>query len=196
MFGKNKYGKFWEWFEKNSELIFNFENDSENIFNLLSKELKRINKNLTFEFGPTNNNKREFTISADGIRDSFCAVEELYSVKPELEKWTILKYRQRKSIPEVRMNGIILSMEDMYFRLFNDNSKVGIIIFIKDYDAEKHGMMGFLLLDTALGEYDVETKVGHIEFLDFNSEYFVDALPFKKLSEYFDTAYEKICEEN
>jgi hypothetical protein len=41
----------------------------------------------------------------------------------------------------------------------------------------------------ALGEYDMETKVGALEFLDFNSEYFEGALSFNLLPENFDLAY-------
>ena len=192
MNGQSKYKDFWNWFEQNGELLFNFEDDIENVFDLLENELHKINEHLTFEFGPIKDNKREFIITADGIRDAFYEVENLYNHKPELEKWIIIKYRQRKNHIEIKMNDITLSMEDIYFRLFKDDSKVGILVFIKDYDKEKYGQMAFVLLDAALGEYDMETKVGAIEFFDVTSEHFSNALQFNTLAENFDAVYLKI----
>jgi hypothetical protein len=145
---ENKYLNFWNWFEQNSELIFSFEADAENIFTLLENELGKVDENLTFEFGPIENNKREFIISADGIKDSFNEVENLYDQKPELENWIIIKFRQRKDMSqlELKINGITYYPKDIYFRLFNDDAKIGILTFVKDYSEELHGNMVFYCL--------------------------------------------------
>ena len=187
-----KYKIFWDWFEENSELIFHFETDVEHTFGLLRKEIKKVDENLEFEFGPIINDKREFIISANGIKVAFNEVENLYNQKPELEKWIILKFRQRKNIAnfnKLTFEGTTLSIEDIYFLLFKGNSEIGIAFFVKDYDENIHINMVFLFLDAALGEYDVETKVGAIEFTDFNSEHFSKAMPFIKLPEIFDMVY-------
>ena len=187
-----KYKIFWDWFEENSKLIFHFETDVEHTFGLLRKEIKKVDENLEFEFGPIINDKREFIISANGIKVAFNEVENLYNQKPELEKWIILKFRQRKNIAnfnKLTFEGTTLSIEDIYFLLFKGNSEIGIAFFVKDYDENIHINMVFLFLDAALGEYDVETKVGAIEFTDFNSEHFSKAMPFIKLPEIFDMVY-------
>jgi hypothetical protein len=195
MDGQNKYINFWNWFVNNNELIFNFENDEENIFDLLSNELHKIDKNLTFEFGPIENNRREFILSADGIKDSFNEVEELYNQKPELENWIIIKFRPRKGCGySIKINDISLSTKDIFYKLYKDDSKIGILIFIEKYNVNTrmYDQLAYLLLDSILGEYDVETKVGGIDIFDFSSEYFLNSLPFSTLAENFDIFYEKI----
>ena len=189
-----KCRNFWDWFTENSEQIFNFETDVEHTFALLREAIKKVDENLEFEFGPIENDKREFIISANGIKVAFNAVENLYNQKPNLEKWIILKFRQRKNLASfgtLEFEDTTLSVEDIYFLLFKGNADIGIALFIKDYDAERHINMAFLFLDAALGEYDVETKLGAIEFADFNSEYFSKAKPFSKLPEIFDMVYKK-----
>lgn len=77
---------FWKWFQQNEALLFDFERDREHIFDLLSSEIRRVHPSLTFEFGPKEGNRREFVISADGIRDAFPKVESLFSSAPPLPK--------------------------------------------------------------------------------------------------------------
>jgi hypothetical protein len=73
---------FWNWFQKNEDSLFDFEKNQAEIFDRLSTELHKIDPNLTFEFGPKENDRREFTISADGIRKAFPAVEKLFASAP------------------------------------------------------------------------------------------------------------------
>jgi hypothetical protein len=194
---ETKYSNFWKWFKDNSQLIFDFEKSQEQIFDLLGNELNKIDENLTFEFGPIKNNKREFIISADGIRESFDSVEKLYELRPELPEWIIIKFRPRKKINyDIKIDDITISPKDIYYSLFKDEKKVGIMVFIKDYDDgnEIYTQLAFLFLDGALGEYDMETKVGWIEFSDFNSDHYSKALPSNTIQENFDRAYKKINE--
>ena len=63
---ESKEEKFWNWFEKNQSTyhseIENLE-VREKIFDELSKNLKKINEDLVFEFSPLQeNNIREFNI--------------------------------------------------------------------------------------------------------------------------------------
>jgi hypothetical protein len=192
---QTKCNDFWKWFEANSEVIFNFEKSQAQIFNSLANELKKIDGNLTFEFGPIKDDKREFVISADGIKNSFNNVEKLYESHPELPKWIIKKFRQRKEMPyTIEVGGIAISPKDIYYSLFEDGKKVGIRVFIKDYDKNngRYKQLMFIFLDMALGEYDMETKVGQIEIFDFNSEYFSKALPANTIQENFDLMYKDI----
>ncbi len=75
-----------------------------------------------------------------------------------------------------------------------DDEKLGIILFFKDYkEAEKNiwGNIGFLMLDQALGEYDVETKVGFIEFHSKKSKYYYNSFPLSELTKRFDNYFNK-----
>ena len=64
-----KEQRFWSWFARNTDRLFQFEADQEAIFDDLGAALEKVHPGLTFEFGPVREGKREFIVSADGIRE-------------------------------------------------------------------------------------------------------------------------------
>ena len=67
---------FWQWFKKNESRLFSFEANREAIFDELSEQMRRVNRDLVFEFSPVRpTGKREFVISADGNKAAFPAVQ-------------------------------------------------------------------------------------------------------------------------
>jgi hypothetical protein len=193
---KDTFQKFWTWFKENENRLYNFERDQEKIFDELSRELSLVDTNLTFEFSYIKDNgKREFVISAGGIKSSFPSVEGLVERAPFFEKWTIIKYRpRRKTLNELKFEEKCVKPDDVYYAIFNDKdtSKVGILLFFKDYkESEKDvwGQIGYLFLDEALGEYDVETKVGAIIFESTGSEYFKHSHRLSELQKDFDSYF-------
>ncbi len=57
--------------------------------------------------------------------------------------------------------------EDVGFCLVSNGRQLGIYLFFGGYhenERQTWGQIDYLLLDQALGEYDVETKVGPIQF--------------------------------
>lgn len=183
---------FWSWFSSNSERIFNFEQDQERIFNDIMFEFQKIDTNLTFEIGPVIDGKREFIISADGIYSSFPSVEKLYEERVELENWTIIKYRQRQD-PLYTLNYANKTVEerDIMFAFFDDENpnKTGVILFIDGANEEEiniYNYLGLLFLDQVIGEFDTETYVGAIVVDNFDSEYFIYALPISMMAEELD----------
>ena len=191
--------RFWEWFVKNQGLIANIKDDDERdfVFFLLSTEIDKVNPDLCFEFGPLSGERvNEFIISADGIKSVFPAVEALYAAAPDLPDWKIIKYRPRMNFKEyeIQMCNKSISPEDVFFRLFPDRHKVGIVLMIDGYSQKEHEVymgIGFLFLDAAIGEFDVATKVGLIEFTSCESEWFnEESEPLYKLPELFDQYYQ------
>jgi hypothetical protein len=183
---------FWNWFSRQSDILFNFENDQEKIFDQLSIQLSKVDKNLTFEFGPIENNKREFIISAAGILSSFPSVESIYANHPNLDKWIFIKYRPRREVINIiTYQGISINPKDVQYLLFKDEDpkKVGVLVFIKNYQKSLQSIfheIGYLFLDEALGEYDVETYIGGIDFMDFGSKYYSKSSPITDLAKSFD----------
>ncbi len=59
----------------------------------------------------------------------------------------------------------------------------------KDEEKSKLGQIGYLLLDEALGEYDMETKVGAVVFQSNQSKYFANAHPLPELPKDFDDCF-------
>ena len=184
--------KFWSWFENNEQMLFEFENNREVVFDKLALQMHKIDENLTFEFSPIKDNFREFVISADGIIKSFQAVEKLHDAAPKLKKWKFIKFRPRRKPMTVQLSGVEIKPEDVKCQLFKDGKKVGVMLFFKNYSPEQNNLfarIGYLLLDESIGEYDVETKVGFIEFASQDSKHFQDAFPLIKLSSRFDEQF-------
>ena len=157
---------FWSWFATNESRLFTFESDQQRVFDDLSRELKRVNGDLTFEFGPVEDGKREFVISAGGIRSAFPAVEALYGAAPPLKRWIWVKYRPRRlPINDLEHGGKRIRADDVRYLLAKDGDKVGIVLFFEGY-SEQHkntfGQIGYLFLDEALGEYAMETSGSYV----------------------------------
>jgi hypothetical protein len=181
---------FWSWFSASEDRLYDFESDQERVFNELIEKLKGVEQNLTFEFGPDIDGVREYVISAGGIRDSFHAVEALADGAPSLPRWKITKYRPRRpELGNLKIGDQMIDPNDIDFALEKDGKRVGISLFIDGYseaNTQLWGQVGFLFLDVALGEYDVETKVGHIEFKPYAFKTRLDRRPLPDLPGRFD----------
>jgi hypothetical protein len=180
---------FWSWFAANEPRLFKFESNQEVIFRELDRELKRVNPDLTFEFGPVSKGKREFVISAAGIQTAFPAVEALYTKAPTLPRWVWVKFRPRRfPISDLEYGGKKVRSDDVRYLLAKDGDKVGIVLFFDGYkDSDStYGQMGYLFLDEALGEYAVETQVGFVDFQSRESKYFGRSHPLRELPSDFD----------
>ena len=187
-----KETEFWKWFEENEQMLYAFEVDQERIFDLLQAELHKVDPNLTFEFGPIQDGGwREFVISADGIRESFPAVESLFAVAPRLDRWKFVKFRPRRQPMRICLGERCIDPEEVNFRLFRDGDKIGILLLFQDFDTRERDFfarVGYLFLDEALGEFTVETEVGFIDFADRSSKYFEEELSLPVLAREFDDA--------
>lgn len=159
--------QFWSWFVKHEAELIHFEADQERIFDQLATELQKVDPHLTFEFGPPAQ-KREFVISAGGIRSAFPAVRSLVDAAPRLEKWQLVAFRPRRSLATiVEFRGKRVDPRQVEFTLLDNGKVAGIYLFIPGFREEDSDLkqIGYILLDEALGEYDVETKLGLVKML-------------------------------
>jgi hypothetical protein len=192
-----KEAVFWKWFQKNEDRLFLFEKDRDKVFDDLANALNKVNWDLTFEFGPiSKDGRREFVISAGGIKAAFPAVEALYTAAPKMQRWIFVRFRPRRMpINDLDYANKKVRARDVYCLLLKDENpeKVGIMIFLDGYKEEDKksvwGQIGYLFLDEALGEYDVETKVGVIVFQSRESKYFEQAHPLPELPKDFDNYF-------
>jgi hypothetical protein len=166
---KEKEEDFWNWFSSNQERIYKFENNQQEIFDELHGRLKEIDSNLVFEFGKIRKDStREFIISADGITSSFPAVIKLVEKAPKLKKWEIKAFRQRNSGDHLRIvydDSLEIAYDDVFFRYKNNSGKLDLELNIRNYrESADMNNAAYILLDGLIGEYDMETKIGGIEW--------------------------------
>jgi hypothetical protein len=186
--------EFWSWFAANEDRLYNFERDQEAIFDELARELHRVHPDLTFEFGPEIAGARDFVVSAGGIKAAFPAVEALVVAAPKLPKWRVVAFRPRRSpLHDIQLGGVSVKAGEVRFSLIRHDGRIGVLLFLPGYsEAAKttYGQIGYLLLDEALGEYDVEMKVGVIEFHPLSEASPTKSYPLEELAEFFDQQHQ------
>jgi hypothetical protein len=190
---QSKEEKFWNWFTKNQETYFKeIENLEirEQIFNNLSTELKKVQNDLVFEFSPIHENGiREFTVSADGIKENFPSVTKLIEKAPKIENWQFNAFRQRIPGDEIGLNfgDFKISYDDLFFRYQEVDGELGVELNIRDYNGE--GMKQnavYILLDNLLGEYDTTVSIGWIDWEKLDESKLNEMIPIIKLRDLID----------
>lgn len=157
--------EFWNWFIQNEPKLFDFEANQEEIFDEIATQLQKVDPNLTFEFGPKAG-RREFVISAGGISSSFSAVSSLADSAPPLERWSVIAFRPRRKPPNtVEFRGKRVDPCDVQVSLLDNGKMPGVYLFIPNFREDDTDLkqIGYLLLDEALGEHDVESRLGLIK---------------------------------
>lgn len=190
---KSPEKKFWDWFSENRE---NFTSHDSSVLKPLAEKIHSIHPDLTFEFSLPKGGEREFVISADGIRGTIPAVEKLCAAAPDIVGWTIKKYRQRGQSDDIELQfgEIKFDSSDFYVTLHRDGSSVGLTVFVRDTNRfSKEGQYqgaAWIFLDNAIGEYDMMTKVGFVEFADGSVESELPKYALRDLPQAFDEFFE------
>lgn len=161
--------RFWRWFQEHDETLFRFEEDRERVFDRLAQAMRRVHPDLTFEFGPDEEGRRDFVVSAGGIRDAFPAVHALVDAAPQLPRWRVIRFRPRRD-PRVvlSLGGAEVDADGVRVAVKPEGDRLGLTLVIEGYRETREHLyeqIGYLLLDNALGEHDVETRIGTIEFV-------------------------------
>lgn len=160
--------EFWEWFISKEKFFRVVELQlpvNQKLTNELSKRLKKVNEYLTWEF-TTKTEPRDFVISADGIRDAFPAVISLVNSSPKLPEWRMLAFRQRTSGTNLTlsMGEIILDPQKIFFESTYTDDFLNLIVYVENLLIDNNlKMVLYLLFDSLIGEYDVETKIGKVD---------------------------------
>lgn len=160
--------RFWSWFTLNSRRLYRFEANQEQIFDELSEQLAKLHPSMCFEFGPEVDGRREFIVSADGHKEAFQAVQAVVRAAPSYSEWAIIPFRPPKDLSnysKVIYGSATLSADDVWFSYEREGSLVHVDLYIRGHQPDEDGEFGcaaYLLLDLALGEYVVETRIGGI----------------------------------
>lgn len=188
-------GAFWTWFVEHEASLFAITSDNNQVLDSLAQALNNVAEDLTFEIGPVIDGRRDLVISAAGIKSAFPAVTELVAAAPPLPRWRLIAFRPRRTpIMTITIGDTTVDPANVEFTLLSNGRELGLYLFTPGYDETNtaFGQIGYLMLDEALGEYDVETKVGLIKFFDFEAHPDSKRFPLAKLPEIFDAHYAEL----
>lgn len=163
---------FWTWFRDNAPRFENYLENTHEVVAAIGQQIGAVDNQLNFELGRADDGIYEFIVSADGIRDVFPAVQALVAAAPVIPGWRVIAFRPRKSgdlANEVRYEGLSLGAGSLWYRATPNDDRLDLTLCVEGQDVTGvHSMLGavFLLLDATLGEFDVATKIGALEFAD------------------------------
>jgi hypothetical protein len=197
---RTEIGNFWQWFGQYEEILFHLSTESQDVRNWVDRiqeKLQSIDGHLGCELSLGSGPKRDFFLSAGGIEEGFPWVEALHAAAPQFARWNIAKFKQRKSrAGTIRLEGLTFSDENVFFRMFDDGGKIGIHLFFAEFNPrlfQVFAEVGFIFLDSLLGEFDVATKVGEIDFLALEDGNPKELRPLKELPDTFDHWRERLA---
>lgn len=143
------------------------------VFNQLTVQTKKVHAEIIPEMGFEGDNYM-LILSCDGIVEGIRPVQELAEKAPDIEGWVIKKFRQPFDNAQLNFDGLELKSDDIgiIHELDIDKEKVDITIFIKGYDSSdiRYQQLGYLYLDHIIGEFNVMTRVGYIDFDEWTEE--------------------------
>ncbi len=165
--GPGKEEEFWEWFREHSEALWRLTAEDTDAIVELTTRLKRVHRDLGFQFGPVYEGVRELAITAGGVQAAFPAVVRLVEMAPELPGWEVVSFRPRVRITgySVKTEELELAADDVWFEANPDGPKVALRLYIKGLPRKNprpYQTAAYTLLDHALGEFDVVMLVGSI----------------------------------
>jgi len=166
---ESNYSDFWEWFQANeSDFPSTAEFDAA-YGNELSGRLTEIRSGLVYEIAIPEEGEKELIISADGIKELIPFVRELVESAPNINGWKIIAFRPR-------MNDYARFTLDYGDRQFDpkelwcwsrvEDGNFDLVIYHPNYSGENRNLFvngTYILLDMALGEYDVMTGIRYID---------------------------------
>jgi len=181
-----KIRTFWKLFQNNEEKLFLFEGRQAPLLTELLVELNNFKTPVVVELSPVMaNGKRQFIVSADGIKKGFPFVEKIVAMAPPLQKWDVIAFRQPKTnLTQIQIGKLRLRISDVYFTYQTENTKLAVDLYIKDYaDTAEYNIASFLILDALIGEYDTETMLGSISRHPLKPSHILHLKPIASLPE-------------
>lgn len=186
--------RFWAWVLANRSGVvaevqaFGTDGASSNLaVSELGDRLKRIDPGLAHEVGMADPGTLEIVISAEGFRELFPTVLEVVKRAPDVSGLKVTAFRQRNPGMSLEVLAQTMTAEDVSYVSQREGEKIGLDVFFDvDLDERARTMIGFLMLDMALGEYDVGTALGSIEFQEGRPP--ADAKRLSELAEEVDAA--------
>ena len=160
---------FWYWFEHEHEALLAPETRADGE-DALAYWLGRIDPGLSYALD-TGGRRKILTLSADGDIKLFRRVELMVEAAPKVKGWKIVAFRQKtRELAPVAVESVVLDPATTHFDLYRDAGKIGVVLYLPAFDPgrqEAYRVAAMRLMSQAVGEWDVGTEIG---FVDFDSQ--------------------------
>lgn len=171
MFGlfraRNEVEAFWTWFEKNAIRITKAvdRQDHSVIIHELGDRIAKAAPGVVHEIGRLDCHTVELILSADGIKANIAGVLALTKAAPRVQGFVFTAFRRRWPGLSLCVFDTNVAVDDLrYIAEDGGDGRLDLTLYLRgDWDQRQRTMIGFLMLDQALGEYDVMTGLGRIE---------------------------------
>ena len=181
---------FWAWVSAHLDALKRATSDSP-IIEQLDAELAKVDEGLTFELG-IGKKPFELVLSADGDTAHFPAVRRLVAAAPALADTKVLAFRPRKPLDglAIEVEGLQVDPAQIRFAGRPDPDRPGLYALdlyvpgVAEGQEEVAQRAAVLLVDAALGEFDLETRVGNVSVQHEPLE--GDSAPFAGLPAWLD----------
>lgn len=156
--------EFWNWFM--SQDLLHMEPNA--LVQTIAPRLSKVDDRLKCTVSSSSQPPRELIISADGNADAIDAVRALCAAAPALPDWRITAFRPREDRYaefSIEMDHSTMTGGDVTVHLNPYGDRIDLHAFVTGCPALRdpgYTHLTFLMLDMALGEYDVMTKVGDV----------------------------------
>ena len=171
---------FWNWFKERSEAFLNIsgdildEREKDDLLNEIQDNLHNYCDQLYFEIGGQPGEDQELIITAEGDKEFFKQVEELVYNAPNIDKWTIIAFKQSVDLNDdpftSNFEDVELKPIDMWFLPMDSKSNpksIGIRVCLPNYEEVKDSKWMqpavYKVLDTVLGEKSFALDVDYVD---------------------------------
>ncbi|MBK9030434.1 MAG: hypothetical protein IPL61_03685 [Myxococcales bacterium] len=161
--------QFWAWFRRHAAEL-RAEPELRRSLASINAELARVHEGVFAELsaGP---DAHTLELTADGVIDLFPVVLALHGARPEVAGWRIVAFRQRIDVAHIviTMDGLTLTPPKMKVVVARAGGRLELTLFVPGFTtAEAMARPLYVVLDHAIGEYDLATKVGSVDFADID----------------------------
>jgi hypothetical protein len=164
---------FWDWVRQNLPQPDHTQDDLVRFCNAANQRLGTIAPGLCFEAGTCDEAGLNIIISADGIRDHFPDVKRLVAAAGAIDGCRVIAFRQPAAFCDLNYGGKTFRPSDVWFEAYTIDGEIGLNLHVSGLDPANPAIEGgaaFIFLDAVLGEYDVGTKIGPIDFFPLADE--------------------------
>lgn len=165
----SQYSAFWTWFRAN-EADFPATSEFDAAYGEeLSSRLADIKSGLVYEVAIRDDAENELIISGDGIKELIPFVQDVANSAPVIDGWKIIAFRPRMDdYASFTLNFGERTFDPTKIWCWSrvEDGSFDLVIYHADYSDEVRDLLvngTYVLLDMALGEYDVMTGIRYID---------------------------------